>query len=84
MPITRSTSGARSSAPMKGLPISPVGPVTATVSIALILPLRLRRQALGEDAELPGRRRPVLVAGFVDGADLENMLARLQLLVFLR
>ena len=32
MPITRSTSGARCSAAMNGLPISPVGPVTATVS----------------------------------------------------
>src|ERR1044072_2721605 len=32
IPITRSTSGSRSSAEIKALPISPVGPVTATVS----------------------------------------------------
>src|SRR5690349_16174049 len=33
IPITRSTSGTRSRAPMKARPISPVGPVTATVSM---------------------------------------------------
>jgi hypothetical protein len=43
MPITRSTSGARSSAEMNDLPISPVGPVTATVNMRSILP-KLRQE----------------------------------------
>src|SRR5262249_2805742 len=34
IPTTRSTSGIRSRAEMNGRPISPVGPVTATVSMA--------------------------------------------------
>src|SRR6185436_8594869 len=37
IPITRSTSGARSRAPMNARPISPVGPVTATVSMPRFL-----------------------------------------------
>src|SRR3954454_3501565 len=47
MPITRPTSGARSSALTKARPISPVEPVTATVSIGWILsgPVREARAA---------------------------------------
>ena len=50
MPITRSTSGARSSAARKGMPISPVGPVTATVRPVPASPRRY---------PLPGRPGPL-------------------------
>ncbi len=52
MPITRSTSGVRSRAEMKARPISPVGPVTATVSMR-----RFSRNGKRGD----GRRIPVAV-----------------------
>ena len=42
IPMTRSTSGERSSAEMNARPISPVGPVTATVSMARFCRKRVR------------------------------------------
>src|SRR6478736_2849172 len=63
MPITRSTSGIRSSEEMKALPISPVGPVTATVSMR-----RFWRNARAGD----GKLWPLQSGAHVD--DLEQTL----------
>src|SRR3954452_19539775 len=69
MPITRSTSGIRSSEEMKALPISPVGPVTATVSMRRFW----RNVGVGG-----GKRRPLQSGAHVD--DLEQALQALKIL----
>ena len=84
MPITRSTSGARCSAAMNGFPISPVGPVTATVSTGPILSDGGAGWLLQHRELLHRRGRVwVLAAGF-SRPHLEDVLAGLQPLVPLR
>src|SRR3954471_19902345 len=69
MPIPRSTSGIRSSEEMKALPISPVGPVTATVSMR-----RFWRNA-GAGG---GKRWPLQSGARVD--DLDQLLETVEIL----